>query len=228
VTPLSIYQEALAGSKGSAYLIETESRDSAQKLDRRKTRYRDVCNSVDDMRDTWRNKSNTLDAEPDYVPGLLADCKAIIERMDGRLHAFGELGRQVGDAAAQLKQQEKDAQSASSRTFLAALQRADAKLKITKIVPIARALATAGKLEEKVARHKEVRLNVKELDAMAESMRDVANHQERQLKKLRDAALQLAEVCAKQRKAAPDRLKPLVTSIGRDCRKVLRNRDPEE
>jgi len=229
VTPTVIYREMLERTQESDPLLKAEENGAERSLMRRKTRYRDVCNSVDDMKDTWRNKRERLENEPDYVGNLLADCKAILERMDGRICEYRDLTEHVGEVVAEMKQKEGSKEGgAELRTFSAAAQRSEAKLKAFKPVAVTRGVQAVEKIEQKLRQRQDGRLNLAELDRIAESMRDVANHQEEQLKKLRAIALQLAQVCTKQRKAMPPTLKPYVTAIGSRCRKVLRNRDPEE
>jgi hypothetical protein len=197
-------------------------------LMRRKTRYRDVCNSVDDMKDNWRNKRDTLASQPDYVGNLLGDCKAILQRMDGRICEYRDLTEHVGEVVAEMKQKEGGKEGAELRTFAAAAQRNEAKLKSFKLVAVAPGMQAIEKIEQKLSPKNGGRFNVAELDRIAESMREVANHQEEELKKLRAITLQLSQVCTKQRKGMSPTLEPYVTAIGWRCRKVLRNRDPEE
>ncbi len=227
-TPLTIYREMLERTGNTASLSMTEGGDEGRSLMRRKTRYRDVCNSVDDMKDTWRNRPETLESDPDHVAGLLGDCKAIIERMDGRMCAYQDLTERVGEVVAQMKEKARGKEGAELRAFAAAAQRSHAKLKGVKFIAAAPGLKAIETIEQKLNRPQGGRRDVAELDRIAESARDVANKQEEHLKKLREITLQLAQVCTKQRKAMPEALKPYLTSIGWSCRKVLRTRDPEE
>lgn len=226
-TPLTIYREMLERTGNSALLATTEG-DEGRSLMRRKTTYRDVCNSADDMKDTWRNRPETLQSAPDHVAGLLGDCKAIIERMDHRMDAYRDLTERIGEVVAKMKEKAGDKGGAELRAFAATAQRSQAKLKAVKMVAAAPGMEAAATIEKKLQQPRGGRLDVTELDRIAESMRDVANHQEEHLKKLRDVTLQLAQVCTKQRKLMSPALKPYVDSIGWSCRKVLRTRDPEE
>jgi hypothetical protein len=228
VTPMSIYREMLERTQAGDSLLKTETGDEGRSLMRRKTRYRDVCNSVDDMKDRWRNKRETLASEPDYVGNLLADCKAILERIERRMCEYQDLTEHVSESLAEMKQKEGGKDGAALRTFAAAAQRSQVKLKGIKVITAARGVDAAEKIEQKIHQPRGGSLNLAELDQIAEVMRDVANKQEEELKKLRAITLQLAQVCTKQRKGMPPALKPYVTSIGLHCRKVLRNRDPEE
>jgi hypothetical protein len=227
-SPAAIYREMLEHTQPGDSLSKNEGGDEGRSLMRRKTRYRDVCNSVDDMRDRWRNKRETLESEPDYVANLLADCKAILERMERRMCEYQDLTEHVSESIAEMKQKEGGKDGAALRTFAAAAQRSQVKLKGIKVITAARGVEAAEKIEQKIHLPRGSQLNVAELDQIAESMRDVANKQEEELKKLRAITLQLAQVCTKQRKGMPQALKPYVTSIGLHCRKVLKNRDPEE
>jgi hypothetical protein len=227
-TPLTIYREMLERTGNTASLSRTEGEDDGRSLMRQKTRYRDVCNSVDDMKDTWRNRSATLQSEPDHVSGLLGDCKAIIARMDRRMCEYQDLTERIGEVVAQMKEQTGGKEGAELKTFAAAAQRSEAKLKAVKLVAAAPGAEALDKIEQKLHRQQGGPLDVAELDRIAESAREVANNQEEHLKKLREITLQLAQACAKQRKTISPALKPYVTSIGWSCRKVLRTRDPEE
>src|SRR5262249_38934414 len=154
-------------------------------------------NSVDDMKDRWRSRPETLTSEPDYVPNLLADCKAILERMDRRLGEYRDLGKHVVSVAAELKEKREKAKgdaSADERSFASALQLSQGKLKSLSAVSVTPALGAIGKIGEKLQRDKAQRIKAAELDRIAEAMRDIANRQEVHLKKLRTATLKLAEV----------------------------------
>ena len=213
-SPTTIYREMLERTGKSDPSSQAEDERQGQQLMRRKTKYRDVCNSADDMKETWRNRADTLTRDPDHVAGLLADCKAIIERMDRRLAEYQALIQHLGAVAAEIKQKAGGKEAADLRTFAAAVTRSQAKLKAIKMVPAAPGLEAADKIRTKLGRAQGGRLDVGELDRIAESMREVANKQEVHLKKLREATLQLAQVCTKQRKTMSPGLKPYVSEVG--------------
>ncbi len=226
VTPMTIYQETLAATKADAYLLETEKVGS---LDRRKTKYRDVCNSIDDIKDVWRNKPETLKSTPDYVSSLLADCKNIIERMDQRLREYEALTQHVGEVLPQITPKDSDKSDTALQSFSAAVRKSHNLLKAQKITSTSQSDKMAAEIEQTLQQQSTGgRLNAGELDRMAERLRDVASRQEEQLKKLRGIAIQLSDACSKHRQNAQKPWKQYVTLIGRHCRKVLRTRDPEE
>jgi hypothetical protein len=227
-SPLTIYREMLERTGNTTSLSRAEGEDQGRSLMRQKTRYRDVCNSVDDMKDAWRNRPDTLQSEPDHVSGLLGDCKAIIARMDRRMCEYQELTDRIGEVVAQMKEKTGAKEGAELKAFAAVAQRNEAKLKAIKLVAAAPGVQALDTIEQKLQRQQGRRLDVAELDRIAESAREVANNQEEHLKKLREITLQLAQACTKQRKTMSPTLKPYVTSIGWSCRKVLRTRDPEE
>jgi hypothetical protein len=222
-TPETIYREAFPPS-GEA--LAAGDAAAATTFMTRKTRYRDVCNSVDDMRDVWRTRREVLGKDPDYIKNLLEDCRAILERMDRRLAEYRGLVEHLDKDLAELQAKEQGEAGAELKSFAAAVQKHYSKLKSIKIVDVSRGVGMIGKILERID-PQAGRTSVAELDRMAENMREVANHQEEQLKKLRAAALPLADACAKNRKS-PEAVQPYVQSIGRHCRAVLRNRDPEE
>jgi len=222
-TPLGVFRETLQLAANEA-LPDPDPRYAAGGLPRRKTRYRDVCNSVDDMKDVWRGRPETLRSDPEYVAGLLADCQMIIERMDCRLHEYEALAEQLGDIAGEMKQHD----SADARALAAAVQKCQSRLKTVKIPAAGRSAEYIASIERKLQTAGAGRLNVNELDKLAEELREIANHQEVQLKKVRGIVVELAEVCMKKRGAGSDEVRQYVLLAGRHCRRVLRNRDPEE
>lgn len=225
VTPLTVYRETLGDAAGNAYLVES---DAGDPVELRKTKYRDVCNSVDDIKDVWRNSPNKLKSDPDYVPALLADCQSIIGRMDLRLRDYAALSQHVGEAAAQADADDSGKADAGLAAFRSTVHKCDGMLKTLPPVSTDHLTPLVEEIQSKAATPPQNRASVSELDALAERLRDVASDQEVRLKKLRAAALQLSEACAKQRKAATGPEPQYVTDLGRHCRKVLRTRDVEE
>jgi hypothetical protein len=226
VTPLAIEREV--GERTNEAGIRIENAGDGRKLMHRKTRYRDVCNSVDDLKETWRNKPEEMQNDPAYVGNLLEDCQAILERIDRRLNEYRELSEQLGTVLVKMQQKKKERDAAGVESFAAAVQTQQGRLKGLKLIRVSRGINAIDTIRQNIQATKAARLNVAELDRLAESMRDVANGQEVQLKKLRAITLQLADVCLKRRKNGPPAVQPYVTLVGRHCRKVLRNRDPEE
>jgi hypothetical protein len=224
-TPAAIEREISERWKGSDAAAELDDSGSDHVLMTRKTRYRDVCNSVDDMKEIWRNNPETLRSDPGHNAELLKDCAAIIERLDSRLKEYAKLTEHLAAALPKMKEQQNEP---GLQSFAAAVASSNGQLKGIKLVTATRALSTIDKINQKLEQLNGAQPNVRELDRMAESVRDVANHQEVQLKKLRAATMQLADACTKRREKASPAVLAYVTQVGRECRKVLRNRDTEE
>ncbi|MFO1094542.1 MAG: hypothetical protein U0992_14745 [Planctomycetaceae bacterium] len=225
VTPMTVYRETLGGNDGNAYLAES---DAGDPVELRKTRYRDVCNSIDDIKDVWRNSPAKLKSDPDYVPELLADCQSIIGRMDLRLRDYATLTQHVGEIAAQADADGSVKADTGLNAFRSTVQKCDTLLKALPPVSTDHLETLVKEIKLKAATPPQSRASVSELDALAERLRDVASDQEVRLKKLRAVALQLSDACTKQRKAASGPERPYVTALGRDCRRILRTRDVEE
>ena len=66
------------------------------------------------------------------------------------------------------------------------------------------------------------------LDELAERVRAVAQFQEDSLKPYRRITAAISDLCLERRETSRDDLKHYATVIGRLCRRLLRNRDPEE
>jgi hypothetical protein len=67
-----------------------------------------------------------------------------------------------------------------------------------------------------------------QLDKLAEQVRAAAQFREDRLKEYRAIAAATAQLCQAKWESDQPRLKELAGAVGRLCRTVLRNRDPEE
>lgn len=223
-TPLAILRETLDTSPGSSPRPEVDPALEAAVLALRKTKYKDVCNSVDDMKEVWRNDPERLKSEPDYVKSLLLDSKSIIDRMDQRLNEYDALAHDIEALISRLKEEG----GADAKSFLADAQKVQTKLKLGKAPDAKKADEYIAGIEKKLELNPTSKKQFAELDKLAESMRDIASFQEVLLKKQRNVTLELAEACTKKEAAASEKVRPLLVAIGRECRSVLRNRDSEE
>lgn len=225
LTPLDIYRETLAANAKDAYLLETE--QTIGILFHPDTKYRGVCGCVDDMRDAWKTKPQTLATTPAYFTSQLADCKTIMNQMDMRLHDYEQMSQHLGEAIEQLEAADLAGNSAM-QTFVNVAHNQNGILKNTKVVEVERAYKLLEDIEKKIETAANKKISLGMLDKQIELVRDVANKQEDQLKKYRGIYLTLSKSALAVRETAEEPLKQQVTLIGRDCRKMLRTRGRAE
>ncbi len=226
VTPITVYRETLGSTPANAYLLDTE---FGATIYQDKTKNRDVCNTIDEIKGTWRTSPDAVRMDPSSIKPLFADVSTIMARMDRRLRELEDLMSHAQQEFDKLPATDSAASGDGAYpTFTAALRRSQTMFKSVRMVRVEPAEKFANDIEQKLQKSGKSRLNVSELDRLAERIRDVANHQEDQMKKLRGMALQLAEACAKERDAAEAPLPENIVSLGHHCRRVLRMRDTEE
>ena len=224
VTPMDVYREAL-GSGPNAYLLETEGLEEVRQ-GIRPTKHRDVCGTLNDLKETWKDHLERVEKDPDYVADLTEDAKAIMTRLESRLNEYRRFAKAVAGVDAEMKQKQEGAEDTE---FTGGVGACCEKLKNVKMSRYAYGCRTADEIK-RIAEEQPERLKTdrEHLDQLAEQVRAVAQYQEGALKVYRSAAVLLSGLCQKRREAGQEELKHRVTAIGRLCRGVLRNRDREE
>ncbi|MFH1268002.1 MAG: hypothetical protein ABIK89_19975 [Planctomycetota bacterium] len=224
VTPTDVYREAL-GSGPNAYLLETEGLEGVRQ-GTRTTKHRDVCGTVNDLKETWKDHPERVEKDPDYVADLTEDAKAIMTRLESRLNEYRRFTKAVAGVDAEMNEKQ---ESAENTEFTGGVGTCCEKLENVKMSRYAYGCGTADEIK-RIAKEQPERLKTdrEHLDRLAEQVRAVAQFQEDTLKVYRSAAVLLSGLCQERREAGQEELKHDVTAIGRLCRGVLRNRDPEE
>jgi len=223
VTPMDMYRETL-GASPNAYLLETESEKHVHKGVTR-TKHRDVCGTVNDLKDTWKDHLDRMNEDPDYISDLMEDAKAIMGRLESRLNEYRRFTNAVARVHAQTKEREGSAEHGGFASGVSKHCEVLQKMKATRYVYGCR---IADEIEL-ISREQPERLrsNRNHLDKLAEEVRAVAQFQEDTLKEYRKITTRISNLCQKRREAKEEP-NHHVTVIGRLCRQVLRNRDPEE
>lgn len=224
VTPMDIYRETL-GTGPNAYLLESDVRGGVQKSPKR-TKHRDVCGTVNDLKDTWKNHLDRVKKDPNYISNLTEDAKAIMERLENRCDEY----RTSVAAVRRLwgKMEEKQG-SAEYRQFVSDIRKHLALVYMMQPTRYADGCRIADDIE-RICREQPERMTTdrRNLDELAEQVRAVAQFQEDSLKPYRRITAAISDLCLDQRETTRDDLPHHVTEIGRLCRQLLRNRDPEE
>jgi hypothetical protein len=223
-TPMQVYAETL-GAGPNAYLTDTE-QPSAGRAAPRRTKHRDVCGTVNDLKETWKDYLVRIEKDPGYVPNLTADAKAIVERMESRLSEYRGLSEALAPLCAEMNAARGGAEFVE---FARAVQACRQELEGVKAPRHLYARQVADQIEQ-IAREQPERLRTdrQHLDLLAEEVRSVASAQEGTLKQYRKIASRLSSLCQQKRGAEQQEWERYAAAIGKLCRKVLRNRDPEE
>ncbi len=224
VTPMGIYRETL-GVGRNAYLLESDVRGGVQKSPKR-TKHRDVCGTVNDLKDTWNNHLDRFEKDPKYLSNLTEDAKAIMERLENRCNEYRSSVAALGDVCAEM---EATQGTANYRQFASSIRKHHAELDKMKPTRFAYGCQIADEIE-RICREQPERLTTdrQHLDELAERVRAVAQFQEDSLKPYRRITAAISDLCLERRESSRDKLEHYVTVIGRLCRQLLRNRDPEE
>lgn len=226
LTPLDIYRETLGESEKNAYLLETEV--ATGRLCHGPVKYRGVCGCVDDMRDAWKTKPQTLATDPSYFTKQLHDCQTIMDQMDRRLHDYERMSAHIGEMIEAIDADTVAKDNTAAQTFLTVVRSNYKTLKSSKVVEVDRAYKLLEEIEQKIQTASSKKISLLTLDKQIEQVRDVANKQEDQLKKFRGIYLTLSKASSAIREQADDPLKQQVAAIGHDCRKMLRTRGRAE
>ncbi|MBC8870392.1 MAG: hypothetical protein H8E44_13295 [Planctomycetes bacterium] len=224
VTPMDIYRETL-GAGPSAYLLESDIRGGVQKSTKR-TKHRDVCGTVNDLKDTWKDHLDRVKKDPNYISDLAEDAKAIMERLENRCNEYRTFVEALGEVCAAMEAKQG---TAEYRQFASSIRKHHAELDKMKPTRYAYGCQVADEIE-RICREQPERLTTdrQRLDELAERVRAVAQFQEDSLKPYRRITAAISDLCLERRESGRDELKHYVTVIGRLCRQLLRNRDPEE
>lgn len=125
-------------------------------MDFRPTRYSDICATLDELKETFANDPERLAREPEAIAGLFEDIRYMLGRMRRRLEEYQQRADELSGLAQEMKQvPDEDLQGARER--LSRLQG---------MADDPDSCATA----------------LDNFDALAEQVRDVANHQEQLLR----------------------------------------------
>jgi len=123
VTPMDMYRETL-GTGPSAYLLESDIRGGVQKSPNR-TKHRDVCGTVNDMKDTWKNHLDRVEKDPNYISNLTEDAKAIVERLENRCNEYQTFVVALGEICAEMEAKQG---TAELRQFAGSIRKHHAEL----------------------------------------------------------------------------------------------------
>ncbi len=223
-TPMDIYRETL-GEGPNAYLLETDVREGVQER-AKKTKHRDVCGTVNDLKETWKDHLDRVEKDPDYISNLTEDAKTIMERLENRCNEYRTFVVALGEVCAEMEAKQ---ETAEFRQFASSIREHHAELVNMKPTRYVYGCQTADEIEG-ICREQPDRLATgrKHLDELAERVRAVAQFQEDSLKPYRRITAAISNLCLERRETRGDELKRYVTAIGRLCRQLLRNRDAEE
>ncbi len=223
VTPLDVYRETL-GEGPNAYLLETEGRRDVYR-EAPRTKHRDVCGTVNDLKDTWKDHLDRIEDDQNYISGLTGDAKAIMGRLESRLNEYRGFAGAVARVCEEMKERQG---SAEYEWFTGEVRRHCDQLEKVKGTRYLYGCRVADEIE-RVFRDQPERLrnDRTHLDKLAEEVRDVAQLQEDNLKEYRKITTRISNLCQERREAKKE-LSRCVIVIGRLCRQILRNRDPEE
>jgi hypothetical protein len=223
VTPLNVYRETL-GEGPNAYLLETDGRRDVHK-EATRTKHRDVCGTVNDLKATWKDHLDRVKDDPNYISDLTGDAKAIMGRLESRLNEYREFAAAVAGVYEQMKERQG---SAEYERFARGVRGHCDQLERVKPTRYAYGCRTADEIE-RISKEEPERLrdDCSHLDKLAEEVRDTAQLQEDNLKEYRKITSRISNTC-QERREGREELNRYVTVVGRLCRQILRNRDPEE
>jgi len=224
VTSMDIYRETL-GTGPNAYLLESDVCKGIQKRTKR-TKHRDVCGTVNDLKETWKDHLDRIEKDPNYISNLTEDAKAIMERLENRWTEYRTFVVALGQICAEMEAKQG---TAEYRQFANSIRKHQVELEKMKPTRYAYGCRVANEIE-RICREQPERLTTdrQHLDVLAERVRAVAQFQEDSLKPYRRITAAISDLCLERRETSREELKHYVTVIGRLCRQLLRNRDPEE
>jgi hypothetical protein len=224
VTPMDIYRETL-GAGPDAYLLDSEIANQ-DRAGAGRTKHRDVCGTVNDLKETWNDHLDRVKTEPNYITNLTNDAKTIMARMESRLNGYRRLSDAVAGLAAKMDETKTGAGLAE---FANGVQKCCEQFKNVKPTRFEEGCRTADQIAQFSQEHTDrLKADRKRLDVLAEQVRSVASGQENRLKEYRKITVDLSSLCQQRRATEQKELSRYVTAIGRHCRRLLRNRDPEE